>query len=79
MWGVFFLQDSMTNRLYLVSFCDLGYSLIFILYIIWMRYHNFKLSKQNQQENIDVSHYALEISGFPEIIMEDEVLKSHFE
>jgi len=59
------MKNSIGNRLLVVTLPDFFYSLLFLVFIIYLRYSTNKLNDIREANNIDTKDFALKISNFP--------------
>ncbi|KAL4509992.1 hypothetical protein ABPG72_010185 [Tetrahymena utriculariae] len=66
------------SRLLQVAIPDIVYSVIFLLFVFWFHYHSYQIAKETDLKNSLPSNYSIEVSGFPQTIIDEKILSNHF-
>jgi hypothetical protein len=59
-------QNEMEMNLFIITFSDLGYSVLFLLYVWYLRVSKNRQVEKYHKENVLVTDFAIEVNGFPE-------------
>lgn len=51
---------------------------MFLLFVAWFIFHSKKIEKESKEKNLVPSRYAIEVSGFPNSVIDSKDISNHF-
>jgi hypothetical protein len=65
----------MKEKHLMLSLIDLGYTLIFLAFIIHFTYSSERLIRESEQRNVLPCQFSIVVSGFPERVVDASLLR----